>query len=133
MRLQGGAWAAATTARVGSCVSLLAFWVARLQDFVTGGGNFGHGGWMGGCRAVPGVATDSRDAAVCCTGPWQDGSQCVLLDGGLAAVWWCSVLTSMPNNNLPYRHHAVFEGLLNSKGLPDPTTRELTPEQKRRR
>ncbi len=46
---------------------------------------------------------------------------------------WCNIRTSMPNNNLPYRHHAVFEGLLNSKGLPDPTTRELTPEQKRRR
>lgn len=28
---------------------------------------------------------------------------------------------------------AVFEGLLNAKGLPDPTTRELTPEQKKRR
>ncbi|PRW05929.1 Serine threonine- kinase chloroplastic [Chlorella sorokiniana] len=27
----------------------------------------------------------------------------------------------------------VFEGLLNAKGLPDPTTRELTAEQKRRR
>lgn len=27
----------------------------------------------------------------------------------------------------------MFEGLINAKGLPDPTTRELTPQQKRRR